>query len=193
MSLSRTAYEIQPYFDARTDTQGRVVAHAKESCREPTMERAFCATMKATAAPQSVHRRRGSRPRAARRQPIAQVRSQRTTRTLLVLSFLHFLSPIAGQKATPESRKRPESERHRWLTEGPTRSIYPHPSTSRPPEPVLAVSGTRRRLETVWVPDLNVYRRCVAPEASSEHFHRQRWQRIPASVTVALQLPISSF
>ena len=40
---------------------------------------------------------------------------------------------------------------------------------------------------------LDVYRRCVAPQASSEHFHRQRWQRIPASVTVALQLPTSSF
>ena len=38
MSLSRTGYEKEPYFDARTDTQGRVVVHANESCREPAME-----------------------------------------------------------------------------------------------------------------------------------------------------------
>ena len=38
MSLSRTGYEKEPYIDARTDTQGRVVAQANESCREHAME-----------------------------------------------------------------------------------------------------------------------------------------------------------
>ena len=57
----------------------------------------------------------------------------------------------------------------RWLQRGTHPIDQPPSFHKKTPGASPCLSDTQRHLETVWVVNLDVYRHCVAPEASSEH------------------------